>query len=201
MGWTLGGQAVRDAALVGGQTRWHDAGWLGGAGWTVGDRHPRLWCAWGTSASCTFCPIDYARRMRKKLQPCAWRHVAKVGPTDPASCMRCYISVLRLNRPQSATIYGFNCGLKPWAEPPTAGGGAAGRVSSVGVARSGLARGERGGGLQCDETRMIIPFPSYQRQNNRRRGHAIARRPPAFRARRNWQRLYYSIPTDIMRPA
>ena len=54
----------------------------------------------------------------EKLQPCAWRHVAKVGPTEPASCMRCYISVLRLNRPQSATIYGFNCGLKPWAEPP-----------------------------------------------------------------------------------
>ena len=66
------------------------------AGWTVGDRHPRLWCAWGTSASCTFCPIDCARRMRKKLQPCAWCHVAKVGPTDPASCVRCYISVLRL---------------------------------------------------------------------------------------------------------
>jgi len=57
MGWTLGGQAVRYAAIVGGQTRWHDAGWLGGAGWTVGDRHPRLWCAWDTSAFCSFCPI------------------------------------------------------------------------------------------------------------------------------------------------
>ena len=90
------GRAVRDLALVAGQTRQHDAGWWGGAGWTIGDRHPRLWCAWGTSASCTFCPIDCARRMRKKLQPCAWCHVAKVGPTDPASCVRCYISVLRL---------------------------------------------------------------------------------------------------------
>ena len=58
-----------------------------------------------------------ARRMRKKLQPCAWRHVAKVGPTDPASCMRCYISVLRLNRPQSAILFGFNWGLKLSAGP------------------------------------------------------------------------------------
>ena len=43
---------------------------------------------------------DCARRMRKKMQPCAWRHVAKVGPMDPGSCMRRYISVLRLTRPQ-----------------------------------------------------------------------------------------------------
>ena len=41
---------MRYAALVGEQTRWHDAGWWGGAGWTVGDHHPRVWCAWGTSA-------------------------------------------------------------------------------------------------------------------------------------------------------
>eukprot|EP00966_Prymnesium_polylepis_P221832 5132026-Prymnesium_polylepis.2 len=31
----------------GGQTRQHGAGWWGGAGLTVGDRHSRLWCAWG----------------------------------------------------------------------------------------------------------------------------------------------------------
>eukprot|EP00966_Prymnesium_polylepis_P029709 690183-Prymnesium_polylepis.1 len=47
MSWTWGGRAVRVAALMGEQTQWHDAGWWGGAGWTVGDRHPRLWCAWG----------------------------------------------------------------------------------------------------------------------------------------------------------
>eukprot|EP00966_Prymnesium_polylepis_P153804 3551492-Prymnesium_polylepis.1 len=41
-GWTWRGRAVRDAALVGGQTRWYDAGWWGGAGLSVGDRHPRL---------------------------------------------------------------------------------------------------------------------------------------------------------------
>ena len=62
---------------------------------------------------------DCARRMRKKLQPCAWRHVAKVGPTDPASCMRCYISVLYLNRHEYATSYGFNWGLKLSAGPLT----------------------------------------------------------------------------------
>ena len=64
---------------------------------------------------------DFARLVtqcvRKKLQPCAWCHVAKVGPTDPASCMRCYISVLRLNRPQSAILFGFNWGLKLSAAP------------------------------------------------------------------------------------
>eukprot|EP00966_Prymnesium_polylepis_P189809 4398148-Prymnesium_polylepis.1 len=37
------GRAVRNSALVAGQTRQHDAGWWGGAVWTVGDRHPRLW--------------------------------------------------------------------------------------------------------------------------------------------------------------
>eukprot|EP00966_Prymnesium_polylepis_P292795 6762411-Prymnesium_polylepis.1 len=36
----------------------------------------------------------------KKLQPCAWRHLAKVGPMDPGSCMRRYISVLCQTRPQ-----------------------------------------------------------------------------------------------------
>eukprot|EP00966_Prymnesium_polylepis_P310693 7178366-Prymnesium_polylepis.1 len=85
MSWTWGGRAVRVAALVGEQTWWHDAGWWGGAGRTVGDRHPRLLCAWGTSASSSFCPI--ASRMRKKVQPFAWRHVAKVGPMDPGLCM------------------------------------------------------------------------------------------------------------------
>eukprot|EP00966_Prymnesium_polylepis_P219585 5079821-Prymnesium_polylepis.1 len=44
------------------------------------------------------------------MQPCAWRHVAKVGPIgfgmDPGSCMRRCTSVLRLNRPEPATIYG-----------------------------------------------------------------------------------------------
>eukprot|EP00966_Prymnesium_polylepis_P042195 980064-Prymnesium_polylepis.1 len=35
----------------------NDAGWWGGAGRTVGDRHFRLWCAWGTSAFPSFCPI------------------------------------------------------------------------------------------------------------------------------------------------
>eukprot|EP00966_Prymnesium_polylepis_P139601 3225706-Prymnesium_polylepis.1 len=52
-----GGRAVRVAALVGEQTRWHDAGWWGAAGRTVGDRHPRLWCARGTSAFSSFSPI------------------------------------------------------------------------------------------------------------------------------------------------
>eukprot|EP00966_Prymnesium_polylepis_P070303 1634223-Prymnesium_polylepis.1 len=44
---TRPGRAMRDAALVGGQTRQHGAEWWGGAGRTIGDRHPRLWCAWG----------------------------------------------------------------------------------------------------------------------------------------------------------
>ena len=48
---------MRDAALVGGPTRWHVAGWWGGAGRTDGDRYPRLWCAWDTSAFCSICPI------------------------------------------------------------------------------------------------------------------------------------------------
>eukprot|EP00966_Prymnesium_polylepis_P170474 3940676-Prymnesium_polylepis.1 len=61
MGRPLGGRAVRDAALVGAPTRWPDAGWWGGTGRTIGDRHdPRLWCTWGTSAFCCFCPIVYA---------------------------------------------------------------------------------------------------------------------------------------------
>eukprot|EP00966_Prymnesium_polylepis_P038622 896600-Prymnesium_polylepis.1 len=38
MGWTWGGRAVRDA--LAGQKRQHDAGGWGGAGRTVGDRHP-----------------------------------------------------------------------------------------------------------------------------------------------------------------
>eukprot|EP00966_Prymnesium_polylepis_P122415 2829461-Prymnesium_polylepis.1 len=54
MGWSWGGRTVRYSALVGDQTRWHDAGCpRGGAGRTVGDHHPRLW---GTSAFCCFCP-------------------------------------------------------------------------------------------------------------------------------------------------
>eukprot|EP00966_Prymnesium_polylepis_P221138 5115236-Prymnesium_polylepis.1 len=57
MSWTWGGRAVRVAALVGEQARWHGAGWWGSAGQTVGDRHPRLWCAWGTSNLFSFCPI------------------------------------------------------------------------------------------------------------------------------------------------
>eukprot|EP00966_Prymnesium_polylepis_P052020 1204786-Prymnesium_polylepis.1 len=44
-----------------------------GPSWTATLRHPRLWCAWGTSAFCCFCPIVRAA-MRKKLQPFArWR--------------------------------------------------------------------------------------------------------------------------------
>eukprot|EP00966_Prymnesium_polylepis_P317801 7341747-Prymnesium_polylepis.1 len=92
--------------------------------WTVGDRHPRLWCAWGTSDS--FAPFARLRAPREKINatlrvgPVAActcrRHVAKVGPMDPGSCMRRYISVLRLNRPESATIYGFNWGWKPSTE-------------------------------------------------------------------------------------
>eukprot|EP00966_Prymnesium_polylepis_P065124 1511505-Prymnesium_polylepis.1 len=59
-----------------------------------------LWCAWGTSAFYCFCPIVVcARRMRNELQPCALCQVAKVGPMDPGSCMRRYISVMRLTRP------------------------------------------------------------------------------------------------------
>eukprot|EP00966_Prymnesium_polylepis_P150202 3469532-Prymnesium_polylepis.1 len=57
MGWSWGGRAVRDAALVGRQTRQHDAEWWGGAGQTVGDHHPRLWCAWGTSDFCCCCSV------------------------------------------------------------------------------------------------------------------------------------------------
>ena len=57
MGRTWGGLAMRNAALVAGQKRQPNAGWWGGAGWTVGDRHPRLWCAWDKSAFCSFCPI------------------------------------------------------------------------------------------------------------------------------------------------
>eukprot|EP00966_Prymnesium_polylepis_P171040 3953616-Prymnesium_polylepis.1 len=40
----LGSKAcgLRRSCLVGEQTRWHDVGWWGGAGRTVGDRHPRL---------------------------------------------------------------------------------------------------------------------------------------------------------------
>eukprot|EP00966_Prymnesium_polylepis_P311868 7206244-Prymnesium_polylepis.1 len=45
------------SAECGGQTRWHYAGWWVGAGRTVGDRHPRLWCAWGGYALSCFCPI------------------------------------------------------------------------------------------------------------------------------------------------
>ena len=56
---------MRNAALVAGQKRQPNAGWWGGAGWTVGDRHPRLWCAWDTSAFCSCCPIVRAG-MRKK---------------------------------------------------------------------------------------------------------------------------------------
>ena len=48
-GLNLGTAGNAGSALVGGDTRQHDAGWWGGAGRTVGDRHPRLWCAWGTS--------------------------------------------------------------------------------------------------------------------------------------------------------
>jgi hypothetical protein len=33
--------------------------------------------------------------------------------------MRCYISILRLNRPQSAILFGFNWGLKLSAAPLT----------------------------------------------------------------------------------
>ena len=33
--------------------------------------------------------------------------------------MRCYISILRLNRPQSAILFGFNWGLKLSADPPS----------------------------------------------------------------------------------
>ena len=65
---------MRDSALVGGQTRQHDAEWWGGAGRTVGDRHPRLWCAWGTSAFGTFCPIVAPNHEKKtatlRMAPC-----------------------------------------------------------------------------------------------------------------------------------
>eukprot|EP00966_Prymnesium_polylepis_P138825 3208092-Prymnesium_polylepis.1 len=45
---------------------------------------PPLWCAWGTSAYSSFCPIvRAATRMIKKLQPCAWRHVAKRRSNGP----------------------------------------------------------------------------------------------------------------------
>eukprot|EP00966_Prymnesium_polylepis_P087807 2031729-Prymnesium_polylepis.1 len=57
MSWTWGGRAVRVAALVGEQTLWHYAGWWIAAGRTVGDHHPRLWCALGASAFFSFCPI------------------------------------------------------------------------------------------------------------------------------------------------
>eukprot|EP00966_Prymnesium_polylepis_P133834 3093788-Prymnesium_polylepis.1 len=59
------------------------------------------------------CDIGVLRE--KKRQPCEWRPVAKVGPMDLASRMRCYISVLCLKRPESATIYWFYWGLDPSA--------------------------------------------------------------------------------------
>eukprot|EP00966_Prymnesium_polylepis_P186457 4322089-Prymnesium_polylepis.1 len=36
---------------------------------------------------------------------------------DPGSCMRRYISVLRLTQPQSTIFYGLNWGLNPSAAP------------------------------------------------------------------------------------
>eukprot|EP00966_Prymnesium_polylepis_P126096 2915652-Prymnesium_polylepis.1 len=45
---------------------------------------------------------------------------------DPGSCMRRCISVLRLNRPESATIYGIYWGLRPSAAPVTCGQGEVG---------------------------------------------------------------------------
>eukprot|EP00966_Prymnesium_polylepis_P105470 2442565-Prymnesium_polylepis.1 len=67
MSWTWAGRAVRDAALVGGQTRQQDEGWWGGADRTIGDRHPRQW--WlvrvGDVRFLLLLP-DCARRVREK---------------------------------------------------------------------------------------------------------------------------------------
>eukprot|EP00966_Prymnesium_polylepis_P220768 5106336-Prymnesium_polylepis.1 len=67
---------MRLSWVVGGQTRWRDTGWWGGAGRTVGDRHPRLWCAWGSPLFAAFardCARRIPHRTRKELQPCGLR--------------------------------------------------------------------------------------------------------------------------------
>eukprot|EP00966_Prymnesium_polylepis_P028709 665402-Prymnesium_polylepis.1 len=61
--------------------------------------------------------------------------------------MRCYISVLRLNRPEceSAIVYGFNWDLKPWAAPlKITPGGANSYLSGVKRRVRGEAEAARG---------------------------------------------------------
>ena len=54
-GQNLGEWAARNAALLEGHTRWHDAGRVWSACHAEGNQCPLLWCAWWSSAFCCFC--------------------------------------------------------------------------------------------------------------------------------------------------
>eukprot|EP00966_Prymnesium_polylepis_P230416 5331673-Prymnesium_polylepis.1 len=85
---------MRDSALVGGKS----ASMLqGGREVQAGPSETATPACGARGGRPLFAPFAYllpdcARRMtmRKELQPCAWCHVAKVGPMDPGSCMRLY---------------------------------------------------------------------------------------------------------------
>eukprot|EP00966_Prymnesium_polylepis_P283646 6553173-Prymnesium_polylepis.1 len=76
MGWSWGGRAVRDAALVVGKR----ASMMQGGGGVQAGPSGTAAPAYGARGGRPIFAADArlsARRMRKKLQPCAWRHVAK----------------------------------------------------------------------------------------------------------------------------
>eukprot|EP00966_Prymnesium_polylepis_P020533 472477-Prymnesium_polylepis.1 len=126
MGWTWAGRAVRGCGASGGSNApaYDDAGWWGGlqAGPSgTATRTP----ACGARGDVRFYLLLFARLCAPSEKKVQHFSNARAGAmlrksvqwTRDCACMGRYIIVLRLNRPESATFYGFTWGLKPWPEP------------------------------------------------------------------------------------